>query len=35
MKHRGPAVIFHSEEEAAAGILDGKVKAGGRRRAPL
>ena len=28
MKHRGPAVIFHSEEEAAAGILDGKVKAG-------
>jgi dihydroxy-acid dehydratase len=28
MKHRGPAVIFHSEEEANAGILAGKVKAG-------
>ncbi len=28
MKHRGPAVIFHSEEEAASGILEGKVKAG-------
>ncbi|HEX2974223.1 MAG TPA: dihydroxy-acid dehydratase [Tepidisphaeraceae bacterium] len=28
MKHRGPAVIFQSEEEAAAGILEGKVKAG-------
>ncbi len=25
---RGPAVIFESEESAAAGILDGKVKAG-------
>jgi dihydroxy-acid dehydratase len=28
MKHRGPAVIFHSEEEANAGILAGKVQAG-------
>ena len=28
MKFRGPAVIFHSEEEANAGILAGKVKAG-------
>jgi dihydroxy-acid dehydratase len=28
MKHRGPAVIFHSEEDAAAGILAGKVKEG-------
>jgi len=28
MRHRGPAVIFHSEEDAAAGILDGKVKEG-------
>jgi dihydroxy-acid dehydratase len=28
MKHRGPAVIFESEESAAAGILEGKVKAG-------
>ena len=28
MKHRGPAVIFHSEEDANAGILAGKVKAG-------
>jgi dihydroxy-acid dehydratase len=28
MKHRGPAVIFHSEEEANAGILAGKVKEG-------
>ena len=28
MKHRGPAVIFHTEEDAAAGILDGKVKEG-------
>lgn len=28
MKHKGPAVIFHSEEEANAGILAGKVKAG-------
>jgi len=28
MKHRGPAVIFESEESAAAGILAGKVKAG-------
>ena len=28
MNHRGPAVIFHSEEEANAGILAGKVKAG-------
>jgi dihydroxy-acid dehydratase len=28
MKHRGPAVIFESEEAAGAGILAGKVKAG-------
>ena len=28
MKFRGPAVIFESEESAAAGILEGKVKAG-------
>ncbi len=28
MKFRGPAVIFESEESAAAGILAGKVKAG-------
>jgi len=28
MKHRGPAVIFESEESAAAGILAGKVKEG-------
>jgi dihydroxy-acid dehydratase len=28
MKFRGPAVIFESEEEAMAGILGGKVKAG-------
>jgi dihydroxy-acid dehydratase len=28
MKHRGPAVIFSSEEQAARGILEGKVKAG-------
>jgi dihydroxy-acid dehydratase len=28
MKHRGPAVIFESEEDAAKGILSGKVKAG-------
>ena len=28
MKFTGPAVIFESEEEAAAGILSGKVKAG-------
>jgi dihydroxy-acid dehydratase len=27
-KFRGPAVIFESEESAAAGILEGKVKAG-------
>jgi dihydroxy-acid dehydratase len=26
MKHRGPAVIFHSEEDAAKGILAGLVK---------
>jgi len=26
--HRGPAVIFESQEDACAGILDGKVKAG-------
>ncbi len=26
--HTGPAVIFESQEEACAGILDGKVKAG-------
>jgi dihydroxy-acid dehydratase len=28
MQFRGPAVIFESEEEAAAGILEGKVEAG-------
>lgn len=28
LKHTGPAVIFDSQEEACAGILDGKVKAG-------
>ncbi len=28
MNHRGPAVIFESEEAASQGILDGKVKAG-------
>jgi dihydroxy-acid dehydratase len=28
MKFQGPAVIFESQEEAMAGILDGKVKAG-------
>ena len=28
MKFRGPAVIFESEEDAAKGILSGKVKAG-------
>jgi dihydroxy-acid dehydratase len=28
MKFRGPAVIFESEESAAQGVLDGKVKAG-------
>ena len=28
MNHSGPAVIFESEEEASAGILEGKVKAG-------
>ncbi len=28
MKHQGPAVIFHSEQEASAGILEGKVKSG-------
>lgn len=27
-KHRGPAVIFDSQEEACAGILEGRVKAG-------
>jgi dihydroxy-acid dehydratase len=27
-KHRGPAVIFESQEDACAGILAGKVKAG-------
>jgi dihydroxy-acid dehydratase len=27
-KHRGPAVIFESEESAAQGVLDGKVKTG-------
>jgi dihydroxy-acid dehydratase len=27
-KHRGPAVIFESEESAAQGVLDGKVKPG-------
>jgi dihydroxy-acid dehydratase len=28
MRHEGPAVIFESQDEALAGILDGKVKAG-------
>jgi dihydroxy-acid dehydratase len=28
MKHKGPAVIFNSQEEAGEGILAGKVKAG-------
>ncbi|MHB9137843.1 MAG: dihydroxy-acid dehydratase [Victivallaceae bacterium] len=28
LKHRGPAVIFESQEEACTGILGGKVKAG-------
>ncbi len=28
MKHRGPAVIFDSEEDASKGILSGKAKAG-------
>lgn len=28
LKHRGPAVIFESQEDACDGILDGKVKAG-------
>jgi dihydroxy-acid dehydratase len=28
LKHEGPAVIFESQEEALAGILEGKVKAG-------
>ncbi len=28
MCHRGPAVIFNSEEEASKGILEGRVKAG-------
>ncbi len=28
LKHKGPAVVFESEEEAGAGILAGKVKAG-------
>lgn len=28
MKHKGPAVVFESQEEACAGILGGKVKAG-------
>jgi len=28
LKHTGPAVIFNSQEEACAGILGGKVKAG-------
>jgi dihydroxy-acid dehydratase len=28
MKHRGPAVVFDSHDEANAGILGGKVKAG-------
>jgi len=28
LKHRGPAVIFNSEEDASKGILDGRVKAG-------
>lgn len=28
LKHQGPAMVFESQEEAAAGILNGKVKAG-------
>jgi dihydroxy-acid dehydratase len=28
MRHAGPAVIFESQDEALAGILNGKVKAG-------
>ncbi|MFQ5769111.1 MAG: dihydroxy-acid dehydratase [bacterium] len=28
LKHRGPAVIFESQEEACQGILGGKIKAG-------
>ena len=28
MKHRGPAIVFNSQEEAVAGILGGKVKPG-------
>ncbi len=28
LKHRGPAVIFESQEDACAGILQGRVKAG-------
>ena len=28
LKHRGPAVVFESEEAAASGILNGRVKAG-------
>ncbi|MBN1781193.1 dihydroxy-acid dehydratase [bacterium] len=28
MKHRGPAVVFNSQEDAGQGILNGKVKAG-------
>jgi len=28
LKHRGPAVIFESQEDACKGILEGKVKAG-------
>ncbi|HEX9900724.1 MAG TPA: dihydroxy-acid dehydratase [Candidatus Methylomirabilis sp.] len=28
MRHEGPAVIFESQDEALAGILDGKVEAG-------
>lgn len=28
LQHRGPAVVFNSEEEAIAGIFGGKVKAG-------
>jgi dihydroxy-acid dehydratase len=28
LKHRGPAVVFESQEEAGEGILNGKVKAG-------
>ena len=35
LQHRGPAVIFDSHEEANAGILSGKVKAGRRGGDPL